>query len=170
MKTLLKLVKGIPGLIVEWADKTAENLQYRTMRGREYWYVTDSREAFYAVPVIVVSRNESGEILVVWELGGGLTHEYRVTDLDELYTYREDAEQEVNRRNRENGAGRDQQKSAKACPILTASNRVKGESMPTVKCIGSDCAWWEASNSKCAVSLMATKQHDNVRKVEGFGS
>ena len=71
------------------------------MKCRKRWYVTDFWEEFHVIPVKITGKIGRREYAVVWELGDGLTHEYRASRKD-IFTTKTRAAREARRKNEKN--------------------------------------------------------------------
>jgi len=100
LEILIEIIKALPALLIEGMDEMTRQLQASAMIGRQFWYVTDHWEVFGSIPVWVVSKNRKGELITVWMLGDGLTHNFNNLDPAELYRKRADADSEARRRNK----------------------------------------------------------------------
>jgi hypothetical protein len=76
-----------------------QHLRQHTIVGRKRWYVTDIWENHVAIPVYVAGINGNGEILAIWELGGGDTQDFLINDPAKLHKKRLKAEREASRKN-----------------------------------------------------------------------
>ena len=60
-----------------------------------YWFITDFWEELHAIPVTIKSRGKKGGGVVVWNLGDGITQEYKLSHLAALHQTKAAAELEA---------------------------------------------------------------------------
>jgi hypothetical protein len=100
-KAFLTMIRELPNFFIGQLEGIAKRLQAQSMLGREYWYVTDQWEKFFAIPVYVIDVDKRGVIKAIWELDDDLQTwpSFFIDDPAKLFKTRLEAEKIAIRKN-----------------------------------------------------------------------